>query len=377
MEFYPFKSIVKKYYLPVTLVVMLVIFISLISHINNLNNEIEQYQNEISEYIDELEHKQNQILALNDSFNYLSVEKSNLEYNFDELDEEYSELQDETNSLLIDINTYQEEIEASLEWYKDNSILDGSSAQSRVKRQIRKNCVEIENNQCNINLGCFYLINSENLDLEYQYDSSVYQKEDKLSSIDQFIENEGGDCEDYSLFFKAQYNYAVSECEGNQIYLESWKIPSYDDDVSKYWLNYQHTWYLEDVASLEIADYIHPNIICGNLYDPISGVINGHCMVAYSRYKINSVNDLSYLEGAYIIEPQDGSFQGNINNQNSGVYLLDEDIWYYEIDSYISSVITDNDYYLFDQQELEWNSYSSFNQELTEKKGDLTSLLNE
>lgn len=350
------KKYIKKYSLQILLSITIMIIIILIININNLNKDISN---------------------INASFNQLKSEKQSLENNFEKLNEDYSILKDETNSLLIDINTYQEEIEESLEWYKTNSMLDDTTEQKRVKRQIDDNCIEIKNNECRIKLGCFYLINSEKLDLEYKYDKTIYEKKDKLTSINDFLKNEGGDCEDYSLFFKAEYNYALNQCKDNNIILEGWKYPDSEDKETKYWLNFQKIWYLKDVAKIEIKENIYPNIICGNLYDPILEDISGHCMVAFTKKEIKSINDLSELDGAYIIEPQDGSFQGNINRENSEVYLLDENIWYDEtVASWIYSIITDNDYFLFSESDLYWDSYSSFNSQLNKNKNELLLLLN-
>ncbi|MBS1266278.1 MAG: hypothetical protein MAG795_00245 [Candidatus Woesearchaeota archaeon] len=378
------KKYIKKYYFQTLLVITLILIVILIFNINNLNNKIENQKKELENRNEQISNLNKDISNLNISFNQLKSEKQNLEsekqnleINFEELDEEYSNLKDETNLLLSDINTYQEEIEESLEWYKINSLLDDNTEQKRVKRQIDNNCVEIRNNECKIKLGCFYLINSEKLDLEYKYDETIYEKEDKLTSIKDFLKNDGGDCEDYSLFFKAEYNYALNQCEDNNIVLEGWKYPNSEDRETKYWLNFQKSWYLDDVAKVEIKDNIYPNIICGNLYDPILGDVAGHCMIAYTQNEIKSINDLSELDNAYIIEPQDGSFQGNINRENSEVYLLNEDIWYDEsVNSWIYSIITDNDYFLFSESDLDWNSYSLFNSHLNTKKNELLYLLN-
>ena len=236
-------------------------------------------------------------------------------------------------------------------------------------------------NKCYINLGCFYLLNYVHLELKYRSDYSIYSKTDKLSSITEFIQNKGGDCEDYSLFFKAEYNYAMNKCKGNEIHLEAWKYPDIDysslnDKAEMIWLNYPKTWYLDGVVKVDISKNIFPNIICGSLFDATVNTTMGHCMLAFTSNKIETISDFKYLEDAYIIEPQLGLYLGNLNNENSGVYLLDEYVLYTDsITSWVDSVITDNDYFLFNRENLTWQSYGAFYTVLNLKKNQIGNIL--
>ncbi len=130
------------------------------------------------------------------------------------------------------------------------------------------------------------------------------------------------------------------------------------------------------MSTVDITDNIFPSIICGNIYDPVLENVSGHCMVAFTKDRIGSISDLSKLNRAYIIEPQDGSFHGNINEANSGVYLLNKDIWSdRSAISYISAVITDNDFYLFSEDSLTWGSYKSFDSLLKQEEKQISAAL--
>lgn len=324
----------------------------------------------------------NIILANNaEVVNELKTQYSGLEQNYFALDKdhttlnkEYSGLKQETNNLIADIDIYKKSIEESLEWYKQNSLLDNSIEQQKVKEQIASNCFEINGNECRIKLGCFYFINSEKLHLEYQTDYSLYSKKDKISSINKFITNAGGDCEDYSLFFKAEYNYAIEQCNGKKIILEGLEFSK--DSSERYWVNFQKTWYLDNVVKIEITGYIFSNIVCGTMYDPISKKSNGHCIIALSNKKIESISDLELLDNSYLIEPQDGSYLGNLNKKNSAIYLINKDRGEDDsITSWIDTLITDEDFYLFNNETL-WQSYNSFNNLLDVQKNKIQNKVN-
>ena len=364
--------------------ISITIIIILIFYFNSQKKEILSLKNQITKNEDKIFQLNNQnnqlykdLVDKNSTLLELSINYADLEENFLSLDKDYSNLKEETSSLITSVEEYQKEIQESLEWYKTNSLLDNSKEQNAVKRQIDNNCYDFDGGDCYIKLGCFYLINSEKLDLEYSYDEYNYNKEDKLSSISQFLQNKGGDCEDYSLFFKAEYNYVKDKCKDKNIILEGWKYSEEKDRTTNYWLNFQKSWYLEDVTKVEFTGYIFPNIICGNFYDSIVGEISGHCMIAFSNKEIKDISDLEYLDGSYIIEPQDGSFQGNLNRENSNVYLLNKHVVWYDnyIYSYVYSVINDNDYFLFNEEKLDWDSYSAFNHKLMVKKNQLKQLI--
>ncbi|MBN1175273.1 hypothetical protein JXA48_01380 [Candidatus Woesearchaeota archaeon] len=346
----------------VFVILFLCVFAFLMVKINSLNQTIDSYKYELSTL-------ENKFSSLNDSYAVLNSQKLNLETNLADAKNDYDGLKKESADIIGAINTYQTEIQNALSWYKKNSVLGQSKTEERIKSRLDSYCFEIKQNTCEIKLGCFYLLNSEYFDLSYHYDNETYSKEDKLSSLTEFLDNNGGDCEDYSLFYKAEYNYVLSQCEGKSVVLKGWTLPNDDSDTRKYWLNNARTWYLDDVALVTIENFTYPNIVCGALYDPVLGNVAGRCMLAFTEKPILSSSDLDDLDGAFLIEPQDGSFRGNINQINSNVFLLTNKTYTDDsILSWIDSVISDSDYYLFSRTYASWLTYDSFDKQLQEQK---------
>ncbi|MBN1896298.1 MAG: hypothetical protein JW789_01040 [Candidatus Aenigmarchaeota archaeon] len=365
----------KKYNIHIALTITIFIIFFLVTNSNQLSNEISILQDVMNSQSVEINSLNDQIRFLNESLSKTNSSLEIVEKERNILEFDYSNLRDETLDLINDVDEYKKEISESLDWYKMNSILDDSSDQENIKMYIDNHCFDVDD-ECRIKLGCFWLINSEKLDLEYIYDYTP--SGDKISSISEIIENGGGDCEDYSLLFKAEYNYALSQCDGNAIILEGWKYPEDGDNEIKYWATFRKSWYIDDVVRVDITENVFPNIVCGSLYDPNIEEISGHCMIAFTTQRIETISDLKYLNDAPLIEPQDGSYQGKINNENSEVYLLNEDTWYdNSVTSWIDSVITDTDYFLFSYDELDWNSYSLFESLLEKSEWKIISMLDE
>ncbi|MBN2095750.1 MAG: hypothetical protein JW727_06910 [Candidatus Aenigmarchaeota archaeon] len=349
--------------------------IGLSSELSGKETQVSSLQREASLLKENLSVIQNDYSLLEEDFSALESNMSRLEEECAAIKAAYGNLKEETSGLIEEVQDYRQQIQDSMEWFSENALLGDSKKENDAKRKIDENCYEVKSSTCRIKLGCFYLVNSKKLHLSYISDVESSGEIDRLLSLQEFLANGGGDCEDYSLFYKAEYNYAVSRCEGKEVILEGWFVPEEGDLGGTYWLNFQKGWFLEGVSQIDFQDYIYPNIVCGNLYDPVLRSISGHCMIAFSSSPLESIGDLEELDGAYLIEPQDGSFFGNLNRENSGVYLLDEELW---VDkrpkSWISTVITDKDFFLFDSKTLSWKSYSYFDGAFAEKEALLSGL---
>lgn len=337
----------------VLLTFLFLIFIASVVWATFLSSKIVLKNNEIDSLNEELDKTSSTLKKLNASNN-------NLQSSFDILNSE-------TQELLQDIEEYETQIEESLEWYQRNSDLDSLEKPWNVKRELEQQCYDVVVDKCFIKLGCLYLVNSEFYSFDYLYDSG-----DKISSLEEFVNKSGGDCEDYSLFYKAEYNYLLGLCGDKKVVLEAWE----DNGGARYWASFKEDWWLQSVKLIDIEDHIYPNIVCGSLYDLNTGEGGGHCMMAFTEKPITKLSELSYLDGAPLIEPQDGSFNGNINNDNSETYLLNETILESGTAySWIDTIITDEDYYLVSYDTGLWSSYSSFNSDLKSKETKLTNYL--
>lgn len=299
--------------------------------------------------------------------------KSSLEIEKGQLEKSYEDLKEEVDEIIEKIETYKNELEKSMEWFKDNSILnEGDSRQKRVINYLDSECLIGKSNTCYIKTGCFWLVNSEKLNYKYKKDIYTSEEEDKLQSLVDFISNKGGDCEDYSLFYKAELNSIIERCEDggySNIVIESWietEKPS-----GKYWLDKDKDWYLEDVTGIILDEgFIYPNVVCGNIYDLNLDEISPHCIIALTKNKIESIKDMNKLMKAPLFEPQSGMYIGLIDDISSDIGLVTKQNYDY-LDSFIDTVITDNDYFLFSESEEEWLSYSIFSEELYDKKMEL------
>ena len=118
----------------------------------------------------------NEISAIKTKQNNINSKLSNIEYNISEI---------------------KDELESSMEWFTTNSKVENP----RVKNKVSE-CAS----GCTVNMNCIAEAN-EKLGFEYVIDTA---ETEYLKSIDDFIVDGFGDCEDYSLLFKAEYNNLVA-----------------------------------------------------------------------------------------------------------------------------------------------------------------------
>jgi hypothetical protein len=262
----------------------------------------------------------------------------------EELGESYSSLREDAYATLDKIEFFEDEIEESLIWFRQNSRIENITNARRIKNSILGRCQEQVNGGCTIKLGCFYLVNSEFLGIRYMPDKQTSGDIDTLQSLADIIRNYGGDCEDYSLFFKAEYNHAYESCK-DEPKIEAW-LPR---PGSRYFLDLQETWYLDDAIGVTLpGGYVHPSIVCY-----LQSRSQGHCIVAFTGSPIESITSLDNLEGAPLVEPQDGRFMGFVDE---GIMLSDMFI-----------VITNDDLYLKSEY-YGWVSYASMKDNLVSDK---------
>jgi predicted nuclease with TOPRIM domain len=303
--------------------------------------------------------------SLNISYSELNSSYSNLMNNYSNLSFSYSELKKETESLISKIDEYGKKIDESMKWFANNAELSNmaNSEKTTLKSDLEYECLDIEYDNCKIKTACLPLVNDVFHGLRYLQDISTYGKTDKLASLDEFIQNKGGDCEDYSLFYKAELNSLFSECKGKKIEIEAF-VESPGSE--KYFVNNRNNWYLKDVRPITVINErnIYPSVVC-YLTEPKLG----HCVIALSQYPINKTQDISNLNGAELVEPQDGSYVGMIRNEFTMPTGYKLGI------NQIMIVITDNDLYSYDEENGKWIGYSDFKNEINGMKQRIYSLV--
>jgi hypothetical protein len=296
------------------------------------------------------------LINLNRKYNSLSSKANALESS-------YSDLKEEVDKTISKIDSYEKEIQSSLEWFNSNSTL--GSGTSFILSKLKSNCKKESRNACKINLGCFHLVNSEFIEYKYKNDLVTSNTLDKLQSISEFISNKGGDCEDFSLFFKAEYNSLVNTCSSD-VSLFAWER----EGGNKFWANFDSSWYISNADEVYLSkENIFPIIVCGAIFDPQSKKVNGHCILAFSSKKISSFEDISVLNSAELIEPQTGEYLGFVG-EDSGIFLISEKS---NALSYIDTLITDSDFFIF--RNNDWANYERFGNDLNIQKENLNLLI--
>lgn len=298
----------------------------------------------------------------------------------EELNSSYELLEGEIEPTIQKIEYYENELEDSMEWFDYNSAFNKNDTRfNRITSYFFEKCIRTEGEECYIKTACIWHINDEKLKYSYKNDVYTSGAEDKLQSLEEFLSNGGGDCEDYSFFYKAEHNSIINRCMNGgytDVVIEAW-VES-DNTQERYWLDWREEepdWYLPHASGVVLKEgYIYPNVICGEMYDLNEENFSGHCMIAFTREKIESIEDLNKLDGAPVIEPQDGYYMGEINEESSDIEMITEENYEGSFTSYVSEVITDKDYFLFSFDYGEWMSYSDFNNQLKEKKLELMKL---
>ncbi len=375
------------------LVILLVLVVIEKEELNNSliikENSFLSEKNTLIEKISLLE-KQKSDLELNlsvNSSNFDSLDKQN-----SDLTEKYGILKGETTQTILQIEEYIESMSDSMEWFSTNSFFDDSFSQQKMESKLKSNCVEDNAYSCEIKTACLDLVGSKefgSFNFSYKLDEKTSNKTDYLQSLSEFFESKGGDCEDFSLIFKAQMNYLTNFCKGKEIIIESF---IFDESNRNYYLDFEKNWYFDSAKAKKLSpENIFPVIVCGNMYDLQSQEINGHCVVAFTSKKIVFENDIYELVGAEMVEPQGGEYVGVIkdfeknvdfelvNENYDNIYLMNEKIFSklsLENKSYIHTVITDNDLFHFSQKSKRWDSFGWFSNKLIEQKQALLELIN-
>ncbi|MEM1988336.1 MAG: hypothetical protein QXS41_00645 [Candidatus Woesearchaeota archaeon] len=333
-----------------------------IQDLNKKINNIESEKNELEQKISNLE---SQNLELNKKIEELNQEKENLNNNLKNISETLRNFEKELYEKINLIDNYKKEVNDAMSWYTKNSkfykINDVKidNLIYNLKESLQNKCIKISTRECTIKVGCIYLVNSEYQDFSYRRDETI-NAFDKILSLEDFLKNKGGDCEDYALFFKAEFNYLKELCKDKKLILET-----YDYDKEKleksdrYFLDVNNRWYMQYSKKVEL-NYTNLVVICGNMYDLNKDKISGHCMVALTKEKINSIDEIEFILNAEVIEPQTSEFQGivGIDFKVAGFdYITNKD-------SYINSVITDDDFYIYSAKYDKWLSLKNLNSEL-------------
>ena len=240
----------------------------------------------------------------------------------------------------------EESVNSSIQWFRDNAVLPSSL--NGFFQDSGLGCTD----GGTLKLACIPFRMEKELGFTYK---SEYP--DQLYSINAMVAKDGGDCEDFALFLKAYLNRFKET--GVDRKLEAW-----DKSGGKYVIfeeNDGTRWYvLGSPHPLGSLRDLNPYAICFTTrYE--AGTFEGHCIVALSGKKINSVEDIQDLNGSDTFEPQDGQYMGKVGQDyrvcQEGQPLCDR------VPGSIIFVIADNDLYQFIGGE--WVSYELYGEKAT------------
>ena len=332
------------------------------SELQKAQNELDQSEAVLEQTQEELRKKNEEISGLNSSVQNKIAEIENLQKELNESEEDLektrgilSEARDEIADIRDETEELGDEIEQSIQWFTDNSELPDIFKTERLLGIIERRCEE----SGNLRLACISYLMEDELGITYKTDIG----EDQLYSIQEIIDRKGGDCEDFSLFFKA----TIQSLKTNDFELEAWasgggRYDIYQDDDT--------VWYYEDAHAVEIGNLRSLNAypVC-YYYGYNATYLLGHCVVMFTEKTISSPDDLTTenLMDANFVEPQNGRYVGKMG---APFTMCSEGNC--EEEYAISFVITENDLYEFSAGE--WEYYHGQKERVEELVGELDSI---
>jgi len=239
------------------------------------------------------------------------------------LQEKMGEVEIEVEKTLDQLTEFENTVKDSIAWFKRNVNIKDNEKYAKVRQDLEQ-CISYTG-ACTIDLKCIHNVNEEN-EFEYKLDEETSDKDDFLQDLDKVFDNQGGDCEDISLLYRAEYNYLLDTCLANH---------TRNDITLK-------------TGEQEIKNtYMY--IVCGT-WDP-EKVVNewgGHCMVALTKEPI--------LDN----EPQNAQFEGEMG-KSASIKVFDNGVAPDTL-HYIYFVITEKDLLIFYtySDEINWMGYQDF-----------------
>jgi len=342
-------------------IIFIIIIFLLVYEIINLKEEIYLKDKELKVCNKTIAEYEDYTHILKENIAYLNESLSNIT-------SRYVELEEYISSTINELKLYEEEINEALAWFRENSDLRNSGLSTYQMSLLVKRCLKVENNNCEINLGCIYLLNDlENAyGFHYKSDNQSTNKNDTILSLKEFVENKGGDCEDYALFYKAEFNYLRDYCFNKSI--ESINIRTYslqrfpesNEQKSNFFLDNARTWYVPNAYENILYNYKYMYVVCGNM-ENTEGAFEGHCVVALTQKDITTPNDLENEE-AILIEPQTGEYIGKVGRE---ITLYKQGTWDdLENKKGIFYIISDSNQYLYLFTLEKWTSYQDFKEKI-------------
>ncbi|MFA6531151.1 MAG: hypothetical protein WCT31_05445 [Candidatus Micrarchaeia archaeon] len=280
-------------------------------------------------------------------------ELGNITRNMGEVKKQFLEIQNEVLGIGQSINE-------SIQWFKDNSEMPALNSFNSSLRNLwyggfidatQRDCVFSSAMGNTLNLACLNFLSERYLSFKYKIEGG-----DRLYSVKEMIEREGGDCEDFSLFTKALLNTIKSQSYDKDLELEGWTtVSGYKYTILE---SGKEKWYFDNAQAVQLGrlNQYHPYVICYTVTE-----FEGHCIMALSKSEIKDSTDTGKLNLAYTFEPQDGKYTGVVGKD---FQVCKDGIDYCGGSTGdITFIISDNDLYEF--KNGSWTSYGSYSSDVS------------
>jgi len=338
--------------------------LSLQSDHSALNATLLQTKGELSEKNSELFSANAKIAMLSYQLNETARALSGTEKELAESKTSLESQKQKAEQIASDLSGLEQSINESMSWFKENAAFPKNhswAADIYVKR-VLDDCVD----KNELNLGCMsYLMENTAFAIHYRTDIEK-GKIDFLQSVKQTIDMGWGDCEDYSLIFKAALNSVKEKSpllevvawesggEGNFYIYPKESLVQPD----------QSYWYVPNARKKQLGTLgsLNAYVVCYRQTET-----SGHCTVALSPEKLISSSQAESMQGAQIFEPQIGRYLGSIGSP----YTLCNPSYCSERFGAVQIIITDSDLYKFERGS--WVGYSDYLARVKAAKSSLSS----
>ena len=317
------------------------------AEILSLNGTLVRTEAELFETQEELENTSGELHITRMDLNETSEELEGTRAELRETQSSLEEAMEEFVQLRDEVVGIEESVNSSIQWFRDNAELPRTI--NHFFWESDAGCTDAGT----LRLACIPFLMEKEMGFTYK---SEYP--DQLLSIGQMIDKPGGDCEDYSLFLKAYINRLKNT--GTNRELEAWdqggeRYVLFEEEDGTKW----YVWGSEHpMGSLQD---LNPYAICFTTkYE--AETFEGHCIVALSGNKINSVEDMRNLDGAETFEPQNGQYTGKIGEEFH--VCAEGELGCAMVPGSIIFVIADDDLYQF--IDGEWVSYELYGEKASE-----------
>lgn len=314
-----------------------------------------------------LEQRNRELSEANANISALRWQLSEKERQLSETSSSLEAQKQKAAAIASELYSLERSINDSFSWFKSNAALpsDYGWKADIFKRRVLEDCVD----GTELNLGCIsYIMENTAFSIHYRTDI-VAGKDDHLQSVRETINLGWGDCEDYSLIFKATLNTVKESTGGLEAVAfapggsANFRIyPKESTPVSET----ERYWYVPNAKKTRLGsmDSSHFYVICYR-----SGPSTGHCTVAISPNEITSSEDVPLLSGAKAFEPQNGQYLGTVGN--GGQYSICSDPSCTRTLNAISLVIADSE--LFKYENGKWVGYSDYYSQVKGAQASLSS----